>query len=53
MEYKIFCNTSSFLFIDLQHIKSYIDSFKYGTPPHAGGGIGEYFIISIYRVLLT
>ena len=26
--------------IDLQHIKSYIDSFKYGTPPHAGGGIG-------------
>ncbi|GMR43359.1 hypothetical protein PMAYCL1PPCAC_13554, partial [Pristionchus mayeri] len=26
--------------IDLQQIQSYIDSFKYGCPPHAGGGIG-------------
>lgn len=26
--------------VDIQHIKSYIDSFRYGAPPHAGGGIG-------------
>ena len=25
---------------DLEKIKSYIDSFRYGAPPHAGGGIG-------------
>ncbi|KAI6215759.1 Aspartyl-tRNA synthetase [Aphelenchoides besseyi] len=26
--------------IDLTKIQSYIDAFKYGCPPHAGGGIG-------------
>ncbi|XP_043930897.1 aspartate--tRNA ligase, cytoplasmic [Protopterus annectens] len=26
--------------IDLEKIKAYIDSFRYGAPPHAGGGIG-------------
>ncbi|KJH53019.1 aspartate--tRNA ligase [Dictyocaulus viviparus] len=26
--------------IDLDKIQSYTDSFKYGCPPHAGGGIG-------------
>lgn len=26
--------------LDLQKIKSYIDSFRYGAHPHAGGGIG-------------
>lgn len=26
--------------IDLSKIKAYIDSFRYGCPPHAGGGIG-------------
>lgn len=25
----------------LESIKAYIDSFKYGAPPHAGGGIGK------------
>ncbi|RWS25312.1 aspartate--tRNA ligase: cytoplasmic-like isoform X2 [Leptotrombidium deliense] len=25
---------------DLDKIKAYIDSFRYGVPPHAGGGIG-------------
>lgn len=27
---------------DLEKIKSYIDSFRYGAPPHGGGGIGAY-----------
>ena len=26
-------------YIDLSKIKEYIDSFRYGCPPHAGGGI--------------
>lgn len=26
--------------IELEKIQAYIDSFKYGCPPHAGGGIG-------------
>lgn len=28
--------------IDIEKIKAYIDSFRYGCPPHAGGGIGIY-----------
>ena len=27
--------------LDLSQIKAYIDSFRYGAPPHAGGGIGK------------
>lgn len=27
--------------IDIEKIKAYIDSFRYGCPPHAGGGIGR------------
>uniref|UniRef100_A0A0N5AGL1 Aspartate--tRNA ligase, cytoplasmic n=1 Tax=Syphacia muris TaxID=451379 RepID=A0A0N5AGL1_9BILA len=26
--------------VDLEKIRAYIDAFKYGCPPHAGGGIG-------------
>jgi len=31
--------------IDLEKIQAYIDAFKYGCPPHAGGGIGEQIIV--------
>jgi len=34
--------------IDLQKIASYIDSFKYGCPPHAGGGIGLERVVMLY-----
>lgn len=27
-------------FADISKIQAYIDSFRYGAPPHAGGGIG-------------
>lgn len=27
--------------VDLEKIRAYIDAFKYGCPPHAGGGIGN------------
>ncbi len=29
------------LYVDLQQIKAYIDSFRFGAYPHGGGGIGE------------
>lgn len=46
------CN---FSFSDLEKIKSYIDSFRFGAPPHAGGGIGNvayihYIIFSLWSV---
>lgn len=34
--------------IQLDTIKSYIDSFKYGCPPHAGGGIGMERVVMLY-----
>lgn len=33
----------------LESIKAYIDSFKYGAPPHAGGGIGKLPQSTMYR----
>ena len=26
---------------DLEQIRSYVDAFRYGAPPHGGGGIGK------------
>ncbi|XP_073974632.1 aspartyl-tRNA synthetase [Rhodnius prolixus] len=34
--------------IDLEKIRAYIDSFKYGCPPHAGGGIGLERVVMLY-----
>jgi len=34
--------------IDLATIQSYIDAFKYGCPPHAGGGIGLERVTMLY-----
>ncbi|XP_066588308.1 aspartate--tRNA ligase, cytoplasmic [Prorops nasuta] len=34
--------------IDTEKIKAYIDSFKYGCPPHAGGGIGMERVVMLY-----
>ncbi|XP_044268889.1 aspartate--tRNA ligase, cytoplasmic [Tribolium madens] len=34
--------------IDLKKISSYIDAFKYGCPPHAGGGIGLERVVMLY-----
>lgn len=34
--------------IDLEKIKAYIDSFRYGAPPHAGGGIGLERVTMLY-----
>lgn len=37
-----------FQFIDLEEIKGYIESFKYGASPHAGGGCGLERITMLY-----
>lgn len=34
--------------IDLEKIKPYIDSFRYGCPPHGGGGIGLERVVMLY-----
>jgi len=34
--------------VDLSTIASYIDSFRYGCPPHAGGGIGMERVTMLY-----
>lgn len=34
--------------IDVSKIAAYIDSFKYGCPPHAGGGIGLERVVMLY-----
>jgi len=34
--------------IDVSKIAGYIDSFKYGCPPHAGGGIGLERVVMLY-----
>jgi len=34
--------------VDLEHIKSYIDSFRCGCSPHAGGGIGLERVVMLF-----
>uniref|UniRef100_A0ABD2X8K1 Aspartate--tRNA ligase, cytoplasmic n=1 Tax=Trichogramma kaykai TaxID=54128 RepID=A0ABD2X8K1_9HYME len=34
--------------VDIEKIKSYIDAFRYGCPPHAGGGIGMERVVMLY-----
>uniref|UniRef100_A0A8C0H829 Aspartate--tRNA ligase, cytoplasmic n=1 Tax=Chelonoidis abingdonii TaxID=106734 RepID=A0A8C0H829_CHEAB len=34
--------------VDLEKIKAYIDSFRFGAPPHAGGGIGLERVTMLY-----
>ncbi|KRT80426.1 tRNA synthetase, partial [Oryctes borbonicus] len=34
--------------IDIEKIAAYIDAFKYGCPPHAGGGIGLERVVMLY-----
>ncbi len=34
--------------VDISTIQAYIDSFKFGASPHAGGGIGLERVIMLY-----
>lgn len=31
--------------VELRTIQAYLDAFKYGAPPHGGGGIGRRIIV--------
>lgn len=37
--------------IEMKTIEGYLDSFKYGVPPHAGGGIGLERVLMLYMDL--
>jgi aspartyl-tRNA synthetase len=37
--------------VDMSTIQAYIDAFKFGAPPHAGGGIGLERVIMLYMNL--
>ena len=34
--------------VDPVTIKDYIDSFRFGAPPHAGGGVGLERVVMLY-----
>ncbi|XP_044000946.1 aspartate--tRNA ligase, cytoplasmic isoform X1 [Aphidius gifuensis] len=34
--------------VDVEKIKAYVDAFRYGCPPHAGGGIGMERVVMLY-----
>ena len=34
--------------VDPAQLSSYIDAFRYGAPPHAGGGIGLERVVMLY-----
>lgn len=35
-------------FVDISKIASYIEAFRFGCPPHAGGGIGMERVVMLY-----
>lgn len=37
-----------FLIIDTTKIAAYIEAFRFGCPPHAGGGIGMERVVMLY-----
>ena len=37
--------------IDIRTLQPYIDAFKKGAPPHAGGGIGMNCLLRIYTII--
>ncbi len=42
-----------FYLTDVEQIQSYVDSFRYGAPPHAGGGIGMFKTIQYIQTNST
>lgn len=37
-----------FFFVDISKIAAYIEAFRFGCPPHAGGGIGMERVVMLY-----
>lgn len=34
--------------LDFEEIKGYLDAFRYGCPPHAGGGVGLERVVMLF-----
>lgn len=53
--YNSWVHNFTFLFtnlcLDIEKIAAYIDAFRYGCPPHAGGGIGLERVVMLYMGL--
>ncbi len=45
--------TNIVIISELEQIQAYIDAFKFGAPPNAGGGIGKYLAIMVVLKYLT
>lgn len=45
---KVLLLKNTLILTDLEKIKAYIDAFKFGCPPHAGGGIGMERVVMLY-----
>lgn len=56
-DYEMLCNNASEKGLDIESIKEYADSFKYGSPPHGGGGFGmeriTMFLLNIDNIRLA
>ena len=37
--------------VEISTVQAYIDAFKYGAPPHAGGGVGLERVVMLYLKL--
>jgi aspartyl-tRNA synthetase len=37
-----------YIVADLEKIAAYVDAFRYGCPPHAGGGIGLERVVMLF-----
>ena len=46
--YKMLINSANSHGIDTTKIADYLESFRYGVPPHAGGGIGLERVVMLY-----
>lgn len=49
-DYEILCRRMRELSLDPEHagFKDYVEAFKYGCPPHAGGGFGLERIVMLW-----
>jgi aspartyl/asparaginyl-tRNA synthetase len=40
-DYKLLIERAKAHHVNLEEVKGYVEAFKYGAPPHAGGGVGQ------------
>jgi aspartyl-tRNA synthetase len=50
-EPELLCKRAKEHGVDPETIKPYVDAFKLGCSPHAGGGIGNVYVIQFFSLL--